>query len=391
MAKKEGIHSLVGINAHLLAEAAGYRRAGIHQYMAQVLRHLPENGRYALFTRHPLDFLAADRVRRLTTRWPTGRRLVRILWEQTAWPWQAWREGVDLLHAMAFVTPILAPCPSVVTVFDLSFIHSPDSFPRWQRLYLHSQTARSCRQARRVITISESGRQDVHRYFGVPLARIDVVLPGVEPVYRPLPDDEVTAFRQRQQLPAQFLLHVGTLQPRKNIPVLLEALARLGRPELLLVLVGGKGWLFDEIFARVQALGLHDQVRFTGYVPDEELPLWYNAATLLLFPSLYEGFGLPILEAMACKTAVIAANTSSIPEAVGEAGLLFDPHNPTELAERILSILDDPVQMATMEQLGMAHARTFSWERAGWETAVVYQRALYENGDERLEMGGLHR
>ncbi|MEZ4510416.1 MAG: glycosyltransferase family 1 protein [Chloroflexota bacterium] len=376
MVGKDGLPPLVGINAHLLAEEAGYRRAGIHQYMAQVLRHLPENGRFAIFTRHPLDFLPDGQFKRLPTGWPTGRRLVRILWEQTAWPWQAWRERVNLLHAMAFVTPMLSPCPTVVTVFDLSFIHTPDSFPRLQRLYLHSQTARSCRQARRVITISESGRQDVAHYFGVPLERIDVVLPGVEPIYRPLPAADVAAFRQREGLPEQFLLHVGTLQPRKNIPVLLEALAQINRPDLPLVLVGGKGWLFDEIFARVQALGLQNRVRFTGYVPDEVLPLWYNAATLLLFPSLYEGFGLPILEAMACKTAVIAANTSSIPEAVGNAGLLFDPHNPAQLAEQILSVLDDPAQLATMQQRGLAHAQLFSWERAGRETAVVYQRAL---------------
>lgn len=379
MVKEEGgLPPLVGINAHLLAEEAGYRRAGIHQYMAQVLRHLPENGRFAIFTRHPLDFLPPGSVKRLPTRWPTAKRLVRILWEQTAWPWQAWRERVDLLHAMAFVTPVLSPCPTVVTVFDLSFIHTPAAFPRWQRLYLHSQTARSCRQARRVITISESGRQDVHHYFGVPLHKIDVVLPGVEPMYRPLPAEEVAAFRQREGLPELFLLHVGTLQPRKNIPVLLEALALLQRPALQLVLVGGKGWLFEEIFARVQALGLQNQVRFMGYVPDEVLPLWYNAATLLLFPSLYEGFGLPILEAMACQTAVIAANTSSIPEAVGNAGLLFDPHSPAQLAEQILSVVDDPAQLATMQQRGLAHAQTFSWERAGRETAVVYQQALVE-------------
>ncbi len=165
----------VGINAHLLSGEAGYRRAGIHHYIAQVLAHLPtgpDDPRPVVFTRFAGELNGRANLNIISSRLPTERRSVRIVWEQIVWPWQAWRRRLTLLHSMAFVTPLLAPCPTIVTIYDLSFLHFPESFPRLQRWYLTSQARRSCRHAERVITISESGRQDVARFFGVPLARI---------------------------------------------------------------------------------------------------------------------------------------------------------------------------------------------------------------------------
>lgn len=369
----------IGINAHLLSGEAGYRRAGIHQYIAQVLRHLPweeEGPDYVVYTRQTNDIAALPGKTAVSTRLPTERRLFRIAWEQLVWPWQARRRQIDLLHSMAFVTPVLTRIPTVVTVFDLSFMHYPDSFPAAQRRYLTGQTRRSCRHARRIITISESSRQDVHRFFDIPPARIDVVRPGLDPAYHPPTPPQLAAFRAKMGLDRRVVLHVGTLQPRKNIPVLLDAFARLADPALQLVLVGGKGWLFDDIFRRVEALGIAQQVQFTGYVPDAELPLWYAAADLFVFPSVYEGFGMPVVEAMACGTPVIAADTSSIPEATGAAGLLFDPHDAAQLAERMANVLYDDAQSDKMRRLGQQQAQQFSWETAGRETAVVYQKAL---------------
>ena len=370
--------SRVGINAHLLSGEAGYRRAGIHQYIAQVLRHLPwEEGEptYVVFTQQKNLFEDLPGITAVSSHLSTQNRLLRILWEQVVWPWQTRQHTIGLLHSMAFVTPLLSTCPAVITVYDLSFYHFPERFPTLQRLYLSSQTRRSCRRARRIITISESSRQDVHLFFGVPLRKIDVVVPGVDPVYQPLPAATVQAFRQKHNLD-RFVLHVGTLQPRKNIPVLIEAMARLDDPELKLVLVGGKGWLYDDIFRQVQAVGLAERVVFTGYVPDDDLPLWYNAAELLVFPSVYEGFGLPVLEAMACGTPVIAANSSSIPEAGGDAGLLFDHDDGETLVEQMTAVLTNADLQDTLRQQGLEHAQSFSWERAGRETAEVYQRAL---------------
>ncbi len=380
-AQHHHLQKRICINAQLLSGGADYRRAGIHQYISQVLRHLPHdrNQTQIVFTQQKSALAAYPGLEVLPTRWPTERRLARILWEQTVWPWLASRHNLDLLHAMAFVTPILATCPTVVTVYDLSFIKFPDQFPTLQQLYLSSQTARSCRKARRVITISESSRQDVQRFFDVPNDHILVAPPGVDGAYRPLPENEVTQFRQRKGLPERFILHVGTLQPRKNIPLLINALAKIPQQDVGLFLVGGKGWQYDEIFARVEQLNLQDRVHFTGYVPDEELPFWYNAAALFAFPSVYEGFGMPVVEAMACGTAVVAANCSSIPEAGGEAALYFDPQSVESLVNRLTAVLDNPDICATMQAKGIQQAQKFSWTRASEITTLAYQQALDDN------------
>ena len=369
----------IGINAHLLSPVSGYRRAGIHQYIAQVLRNLPRlNSRshYTIYTRDCASIEEREGFKVVSSSWPTEKRSVRILWEQVSWPIQIEQEQFDLLHSMAFVSPILNKIPTIVTVYDLSFVHFPDTFPALQRLYLHSQTARSVRSARRVITISEASRQDLHDFFEIPLDKIDVVLPGVDQVFRSVPADQVNAFREKQGITGRFILHVGTLQPRKNVPVLLEAFSLSRAKGTVLVLAGAKGWQYDEIFAMIKDLGLERRVHFTGYVADQELPLWYNAADALVFPSIYEGFGMPVLEAMACGTPVIAARTSSIPEAGGEAALYFEPQDAAALARHIDSVLDDDRLAKHMQQSGLEQAQKFSWEQAGIETSQVYARSL---------------
>ncbi len=370
----------IGINAHLLATATGYRRAGIHHYIHQIVRHLPPAAatRYTIYTRLADGWESRPDMRIAGTRLPTGNRVARIMWEQVVWPFMARRDSLTLLHSMAFAMPRLAPRPVVVTIYDLSFIENPEAFPAAQRRYLEHETAYSCAHAARLVAISESGRRDIHRLYGVPLERIDVVTPGVGDAYRPLPAAQVAAFRREKALPDTFILHVGTLQPRKNIPTLLEAVARLDRPGVELVLVGGRGWIYEEIFARVQALGLGNRVRFAGYVDDEELPLWYNAAAVLAFPSFYEGFGMPVADALACGTPVVAAATSSIPEAGGEVALYFEPRDADELAERLRQALDDPEVRRNARAAGPAHAARFSWARSGAEMAAVYRRAAAE-------------
>jgi glycosyltransferase involved in cell wall biosynthesis len=369
-----------------LSGQQSYRRAGIHHYIAQTLRHLPHDSTgfdYTIFVGEDScyageDSTAGSPLRVVKSRWPIERPLFRILWEQLALPLEVRRHKLDLLHSTAFVTPIWSRCPAVLTVYDLSFIHFPERYTAGRQRYLAGQTRRSCRSARRVVTISESARQDVHRVFGVPLERIDVVQPGVSAAFSPRPADEVQAFRKREKLAAPFVLHVGTLQPRKNIMTLVEAFAGLAKADLQLLLVGGKGWLYDDIYARVEELGIQSRVRFPGYVSDADLPLWYNAAAVLAFPSVYEGFGMPVVQAMASGTPVIAADTSSIPEVAGRAARLFEPHDVAALARHMAAVLDDPEVANTMRVEGLGQARKFSWQRAGRELAAVYRRALEE-------------
>jgi glycosyltransferase involved in cell wall biosynthesis len=237
-------------------------------------------------------------------------------------------------------------------------------------------TQLSARRARRLIAVSEHAAGEATHLLGVSREKIDVVYHGVDPVFQPLPANQVAAFRERHGLPRQFVLFVGTLEPRKNLGRLIEAFSRVYEGETQLVLVGGKGWLYDDLFAKVEDLNLSEAVLFPGYVRSEELPLWYNAATALAYPSLYEGFGMPVTEAQACGTPVLTSRTSSLPEAAGEAGLLVDPRDVEEIAAGLNRILSDKALREDLRARGLAHARRFSWSRTAQRTIKVYRRAL---------------
>jgi glycosyltransferase involved in cell wall biosynthesis len=319
-------------------------------------------------------------LRLQVSRLPTNRPPVRILWEQALLPWVARNEGLDLLHNTAFVGPLASNCPYVTTVHDLSFLYYPDRFRSLRRRYLQVFARISVRRARRVIAVSESTKQDLVTIYGILPAKIDVVHHGVDPSFQPLPADQVAAFRQQKGLPDRFVLFVGTLEPRKNVTHLVEAYARLAeRPPL--VLVGGKGWFYGEIFGRVEALELTDEVHFAGFVPAEDLPLWYNAADLFVYPSVYEGFGLPPLEAMACGTAVITSTASSLPEVVGNAGKLVDPTDTDGLATAMEQVLGDKELQEQMQAAGLVQAGGFSWEKAARQTVDSYRQALNPGED----------
>jgi glycosyltransferase involved in cell wall biosynthesis len=374
--KTRAIH--VGVNAHLLSLADSYRSAGINWYIYNLLRHLPDTDpgiKYTVFLSER-RYRGRSGLRLQRSRLPTHRPPIRIVWEQAFQPRAVRRAGLDLLHSPAFVGPLASRCPGVVTVHDLSFLLYPQNFRAGNRSYLRTLTRLSIRRARRVIAVSESTRLDLMRLYGLAPDKVQVVHHGVDEAFRPLPAGEVAAFRQRRGLPPRFALFVGTLEPRKNVVRLVEAYARLpqGRPPLMLV--GGKGWLYDEVLGRVQALHLSDEVHFVGYVSAEELPLWYNAAELFVYPSLYEGFGLPALEAMACGTPVITSTASSLPEVVGQAGLQVDPTDVPALTEALARVLDDEAQQEEMRLKGLDQARQFSWQEAARCTAETYRRAL---------------
>lgn len=371
----------IGLNAHLLASpgSAGFRRAGIHGYMARLLEHLPAAApgwRFTVYTGEgepPPD--PQVRVRR--SRWGAGRPLARIAWEQLVQPWQL--GGLDLVHEMAFVAPLIMPRPFVVTVYDLSFVRFPERLPVSRRLYLQALTGLSCRRARRVIAISHSTADDVTRLLGIPPEKIDVALPGVDPRFRPLPAGEVAAWRARRGLPERFLLFVGTLEPRKNLPMLLRAYAALSeseRNQARLVLAGGKGWMTGEIERVIDELRLGGAVQRPGFVEDDELVWWYNAAEAFVYPSVFEGWGLPVTEAMACGRAPLVSDVSALPEAVGETGLRLPPDDVRAWTEALRRCIQDADWRRAEGERARSYAARFTWANTAAATVESYKKAL---------------
>ena len=369
----------IGLNAHLLSSQAGYRSAGIHGYIYHTLAHLPAEAppgwRFtALVGARSAAALPGVTLRR--SRWDTQPPLRRIAWEQFVQPWGL--GAFDLYHALAFVAPLALPAPLVVTVYDLSFLHYPQTLSASRRAYLRLFTGLTCRRARRVICISHSTARDVIEQLGVAPEQVDVAAAGHDPArFRPLPAAEVAAFRREKGLPERFWLFVGTLEPRKNLPTLLQAYAALPaheRPPLLLG--GGKGWDYDEIFASVARLGLADSARWLGFLAADDLPCWYNCAETFVYPSVYEGFGLPVLEAMACGTPVIVADASSLPEVAGEAGLCVPAHDVHAWADALRRAMTDAAWREQASQRGLAQASRYTWQETARQTIRSYLCAL---------------
>ena len=371
----------IGLNAHLLSRQPGYRAAGIHSYIANLLKHLPACA--------PTDWRfeamvgaenahAIDGVQLSRSRFDTHSPLRRIFWEQVFQPAQL--RQYDLYHALAFVAPIVLNAPMVVTVYDLSFLHFPDRLSAARRWYLRAFTALTCRRARRVLAISRSTADDLSRLLGVPRGKIDVTPLGYDKsALRPLARETIEAFRSRHSLPQRFWLFLGTLEPRKNLPMLLRAYAQAPSKERLpLLLAGGKGWMAEEVFKAIEELDLSDSVKHFGFVPAADLPLWYNCAEAFIYPSVYEGFGLPVLEAMACGTPVITSDVSSLPEVVGESGLRLPPADESRWSEALRTCLQDEDWLAAARSRGLERAKRFSWARTAELTLDSYRKALLE-------------
>ena len=386
MKSQNAVH--IGLNAHLLSRRASYRSAGIHSYILHLIRHLPAidtQMRFTVFAGHTRDTLedASAKLRWRASRWSTENPWVRILWEQWVQPWDVHRAGIDLLHAMAFVTPVAATAPVIVTVHDLSFMRFPERFRRLNRLYLSAMTRLSCKRARRIIAVSQATADEIVSLLGISPERIDVVPHGVDHKrFRPIAPKQVMRLAQKNRLPERFVLFLGTLEPRKNLTTLVEAFAQTEalRQGVELVIAGAKGWFYDEVFRCVEALGLTQVVHFPGFVPDDELPLWYNATSVFVYPSIYEGFGMPLLEAMACGTPVVSSDASCIPEVVGDAGILVSPHDTGALANAMDRILADADWHTELSQRGRARAAAFTWNATARSTAACYRRAL-EKGE----------
>jgi glycosyltransferase involved in cell wall biosynthesis len=289
------------------------------------------------------------------------------------------RLGLDLLHSPDFIPPAFGYGRSVITIHDLTFLYYPRFLTPESRRYYNEQIEWAVERADHILADSHATKTDLTSVLGVSSEKITVVHLAADPSFHPVPDAEARRAAERYALQPGFLLSVGTLEPRKNVPGLLHAYRILLDQETTaqpLILVGGKGWLYEEIFDSVEALELSDQVRFLHGVPDADLPGLYSAASVLATPSFYEGFGLPALEAMSCGTPVVVADRASLPEVVGEAGILVDPEDPNAIAQALTRVLTEGQLRARMRELGLERASNFSWERVAQETLAVYREAL---------------
>ncbi len=335
---------------------------GIGRYTASLLaalrRAAPEH-EYL-----PLDW-GRDAVMRLDRR---------LRWQQWELPRRAGARGAQVLHVTGFDAPRRRPCPVVLTVHDLIGMLFPRNLPPVARWYWGRWLPRTIHWADRIIADSQHTRADLVRLLDIDPQRIEVIHLGVDPAFRPLQDRvALEAVRARHGLPEAFILYLGTIEPRKGVDTLVAAFANLaGELYHHLVIAGKKGWYTDALFRQVVALGLEQRVHFAGYVADADIPAFCNLADLFVFPSHYEGFGLPPLEAMACGTPVVSSDAASLPEVLGEAALLVPPGDRAALAGAMRSAVQDGELRARLRARGLERAAQFTWEQTARRTASVY-------------------
>jgi glycosyltransferase involved in cell wall biosynthesis len=329
---------------------------------------------------------ASERFRYVAPLTPNRPRLLRILWQQAALPWRLRRAGADLLHAPAYTAPLCTPTPTVLTIYDAIALRFPRLCKTSNVLHYRLVMPRAARRAARIIVPSACTRRDVVRLLRVPEAKVRVIPLGVGEAFRPVTAPHVLeALRRRYGLPERFILFLGNLEPKKNLPRLLTAFAEArgrGRLTHRLVLAGQKAWHTRAIRRALRTHRLHRMAMLLGAIPEEDLPALYSAASMLVFPSLYEGFGLPPLEAMACGTPVIASTAGALPEVVGEAALLLRPSDVAGLRTAMIKVAHNAFLRRRLGELGRARAAKYTWAETARRTLDVYDDVLAESGFE---------
>lgn len=365
--------------------------SGVEFSILNLVEALTEYGveDYRVFAPKQLDgnAIASDRVDVVASRLPVHWRAVRIFWQQAVLPHAARRGGADLVHAPGYIAPVLSSLPVVITVYDLIAILHPRLCKAANRLHYRLLLPWSIRKARGIVVPSEATRCDVLRRFGVDEKKVRVIPLGVEDAFRVARADAAgAALRERLGTSERFILFVGQHEPKKNLVRLVEAFHHLKTKERLphrLVLAGKEGWACAPLNRRIRELGLEDDVVRPGFVPGEDLVRLYNMAELFVFPSLYEGFGLPPLEAMACGTPVVCGNRGALPEVAGGAALCVDPYDTGAIAAAMGRVLRDDDLRATLVAAGLARSAEFTWRRTAAATEAflreIHARARNSN------------
>jgi len=303
----------------------------------------------------------------------------RLLWEQTTLPILVQHYNIDILHSLHYTRPAILPCASVVTFHDMTFILYPHLHSNIKRMLFPLVIRFSAQHSQALIAVSECTRLDSIRILNIPDHKIFTVPNGINEEFRPISDiTRLEECRRKYRLPKEFILYVGLIEPRKNLPGLLKAYTRLvqegGRPKL--VIAGRYGWGYEDVARQIRALNLKGKVLFTGYIPAQDLPMVYNLAQIFVYPSLYEGFGFPPLEAMACGTPVISSGESCMPEILGKAPLYFDAYNEDDIAKKMKTIISDKELRKDLIKKGLEQVKEYNWDECAKETLEVYKELL---------------
>ena len=371
-------HVRIGINGLLLTGQQGYRQTGISRYIERLISALPAampDAEILVYAGNDVSLPLGLNGR--YTPIPVTNPAIRIGWEMAALPLLTRLNRLGLFHGTVNALPMGLGCPAVVTIHDLALFRWPEQVPRRRYHYLSRAIRSAVKSADRVLAVSEATKADIVELLGVDPRKIAVTPLGVDERFTPPTADRLATFRGQPEMNVPYLLTVGTLEPRKNLPRLLEAFAEL-KDEIphRLVLVGPEGWRTGAMQDALTRLDLGDRVHFTGFVRDEQLPLWYAGADVVVVPSIYEGFGLPVVEAMACGAVVVTSNVSSLPEVAGGAALLIDPSSSGSIAEGIRRILDDSGLRIDLRKKGTLRAREFTWQRTAEATVAAYREVL---------------
>lgn len=356
-----------------------YTQGGISQYIRQLTRHLPaidpENEYLILHSRKDRETLAMPPNAHRVDCWTPAHHML----ERTTLTMELVSRRPHLLHSLDFIPPRGGPWNSIITIHDLTFMHYPDFLTREAQRYYNGQIRAAVQRADAILADSEATRQDILDLLHVQPASVTTVHLAPHPRFQKQPSSKVAALRRRLRLPTEYLLFVGTFEPRKNVAGLLHAYAamRTDLPDApCLVLAGSPGWLFDDTKLLVEELGLHQFVSFLPNLPSRDLPTLYTGAILLILPSHYEGFGFPVLEAMACGTPAVIANRASLPEIAGGAALQCNPNDPDSISHAMQLLLGNSSKRAELREKGFARVREFSWASCCDKTLAVYQSVL---------------
>jgi glycosyltransferase involved in cell wall biosynthesis len=362
------------------------QRAGVGNYVYNLIKNLSlidHKSRYVMFYCHHRDVkekmvkIENPNFENRFIRFPT--KMMKALWASIGLPKVDWLVGdVDLYHSPNYSLNALGRGKSLMTIHDLSYLAYRQFSLASGRWHYAFKIKNYAEKVDAIIADSESTRSEIIKYLKIPQEKIHVIHLACSEAFQPLPkSDRTQAIMEKYKIKGNFILFVGTLEPRKNLKGLIQAYDRSrAKEDYLLVLAGGKGWKYKHIFRLVKQLKLEERVVFCGYVPDSDLPALYNSASVFVYPSFYEGFGLPPLEAMACGTPVITSHTTSLPEVVGDAGVYVDPFAVEQISVSIDTVLSDTKLRQSLREQGLKRAKIFSWERTARETLELYQRLV---------------